>query len=482
MNRPTMPLFMLAPLILAACVQGPVRRMEDQGSTLHQWIEQELTPYLARQLGEHPRFRDEPLLLVRLEGSVLSPVIDGRTRDLRNRILDGLLSSPGIRLPWQPQQRREEHHRRLRQLRCGKTGDAPYFVGIEIHRTTDSRFRVSIRALDTREREWVSGFGKNWSGRLTAGEQRALQERHRDESLRGLRVLPFHTGQMDLAADYLANNLGCLLRQQDAEDLVIQVEPSREDSTGLHTLLKLIANNLSRYQEVQITDTRKDSNYILRGEAHLIQSGTYQVWVVLHPKDSGEHVAGMDTATYIHLGPPADERPAGRALAERSGHRQPSITSMEVLRRKTPVPGAQDCNGADRFDTAANCPSLEMIVEDAEQLFVFSHSARSGPLRLSPGSCRRHSGPGNDRRSMYTVYLPDNDPAASGWPTIYAIAVNGPESRDAFTRHLLILPDACNETPLTRMDGARLQGWLDTLDRLIASNRNSIDWTARRLP
>ena len=94
----------------------------------------------------------------------------------------------------------------------------------EITRTTTAQFRVSVRALDVQAGEWVSGFSRNWSGSLTSAELRALQERRTDESLRGLRVLPFSTGQTDLAAAYLANNLSCLLRQQDVEDLTIRVE------------------------------------------------------------------------------------------------------------------------------------------------------------------------------------------------------------------------------------------------------------------
>ena len=49
-----------------------------------------------------------------------------------------------------------------------------------------------------------------------------MQQRHPDEALRGLRVLPFSPDQIDLASDYLANNLSCLLQQQDQEELVIR--------------------------------------------------------------------------------------------------------------------------------------------------------------------------------------------------------------------------------------------------------------------
>ena len=77
-------------------------------------------------------------------------------------------------------------------------------MGIDIGRSGNEVFRVSVRALDVQAGEWVSGFGKHWVGPLSADERLALAESRTDESLRGLRVLPFGSGQSDLAAAYLA--------------------------------------------------------------------------------------------------------------------------------------------------------------------------------------------------------------------------------------------------------------------------------------
>ena len=123
-------------------------------------------------------------------------------------------------------------------MECGRIRDANYYIGIEISRSATAQYRVSVRALDVRAGEWVSGFGKSWAGDLTSGELRALQERRRDESLRGLRVLPFSSRHPDLAARYLANNLSCLLRQQDADELKIKVEAHSIDDPQLGALLK----------------------------------------------------------------------------------------------------------------------------------------------------------------------------------------------------------------------------------------------------
>jgi hypothetical protein len=214
----------LGALLLVGCAQHPTRDTQRNDSSLQRWLDAELAPYLAEQLSEHPRFKGESVILVQLDGPDIQPDIDGLTRNLRDQLMDSLLTDAVVRLPWQPQQQQAQHHRRLDQVQCGRIRDASYYIGIEVTRSATAQYRVSVRALDIRAGEWVSGFGKHWSGSLTSSELHALQERRSDESLRGLRVLPFSSGHSDLAATYLANNLSCLLRQQDEEDLVIYVE------------------------------------------------------------------------------------------------------------------------------------------------------------------------------------------------------------------------------------------------------------------
>ena len=158
--------------LAGGCAHSPYYSLPVAGSepALQDWVAEELAPELARQLGEHPRFKGESVILVKLEGPDVQPDIDGLTRSIREQLLDTLLRTPGVRLPWQPQHRQEQHHRRLDQVDCTRIRDAHYFVGIEISPTVSAQFRVSVRALDVQAGEWVSGFGKSWQGRLTPGD------------------------------------------------------------------------------------------------------------------------------------------------------------------------------------------------------------------------------------------------------------------------------------------------------------------------
>jgi len=461
-------------LLTAGCSHEPLRPTPDQRSTLQNWVDTDLTPYVARQLGQHPRFKGEPVIIVRLDGDDIQPNIDGLTRSLRDQLMDGLLKTPGVHVPWQPQQQPAQHHRTLERIQCGRLHEASYFIGIEIARTANEPYRVSVRALDVREGEWVSGFSRHWSGSLTASELRALQVRRTDESLRGLRVLPFSAGQPDLAATYLANNLSCLLRQQDVEDLKIKVETRSSDTPQLRTLLGLIGNNLSRYREVQVTDASRQANFVLRGEAHMIQPDLYQLWVILNPVDSGLHLAGMDTATYVRI------QPAGGSVAQPIVAREPRdskpvIARMELVRRVNSDAYREACSGVPQ-----GCPVLEVDVEQADQVFVIAHATRDGISQLSGICDRTASAKAQPGRHVYR--FPETRFTQSDWTTLYAIAVSGSEPGRQLRQLLRDLPDACSQAGGLYSDASDREQWLDRLDRLVAANPHQAVWAARRIP
>ena len=469
----------LAALLSAGCAPQPTREAPGEASSLQRWLDAELAPYLAEHLGQHPRFKGESMILVSLDGADIQPEIDGLTRSLRDQLMDRLLADAAVTLPWQPQQPPAQHHRRLDRVQCTRIRDANYYIGIEISRTATAQYRVSVRALDVRAGEWVSGFGKRWSGSLTPSELRALQERRSDESLRGLRVLPFSSDHPDLAASYLANNLSCLLLQQDEEDLVIYVESLQSDQPGLRTLLSLVGNNLSRYHEVRVTDAKQEANFVLRGEAHEVQPGLYQVWVVLHPKNSGEHLVGMDTDTYVRV-LPAGSEPGRRRLADKPRSTRPAIAGMELVRRRADTDSCAGPPGG--VHGSDGCPQVELTVEGADRVFVFVHATQDGISRLSSATCTSVGEAITAVPEKRTYRFPTARFSDADWPTVYAIAVSGTEPARQFSRLLDALPDACATAPGLRAEQNSMDQWLDRLDRLIAANSDHAVWTARRIP
>ena len=98
-------LFALLILLLAAgCSQNPLRLEGKSGPSLQHWVDTDLAPYVSQQLGQHPRFKGEPVVVVRLDGDDIQPDIDGLTRSIRDQLMGSLLQTPGVHVPWQPQQ------------------------------------------------------------------------------------------------------------------------------------------------------------------------------------------------------------------------------------------------------------------------------------------------------------------------------------------------------------------------------------------
>ena len=86
-----------------------------------------------------------------------------------------------------------------------------------------------------------------------------------------------------------------------------------------------------------------------------------------------------------------------------------------------------------------------------------------------------------DLPTRRTYRFPDERFTGSDWPTVYALAVRGPELSRRFGQLLQTLPDACGDAPGLQEDRSMDQ-WLSRLDRLVVANQEQAVWTARRIP
>mgnify|MGYP001556522271 FL=1 len=254
----------------------------------------------------------------------------------------------------------------------------------------------------------------------------------------------------------------------------IKVVMGTTDDARLRTLLGLIGNNLSRYSEVQVTDERRQANYVLRGELHSIQPDLFQVWVILQPRDSGMHLAGVDTATYIRVTSPLNDAGA-RRLVRGPLESPPAIARMELVRRTNDRGYNARCE-----DNTRGCPVLELDVESADGVLVIAHGIQDGISRLS-GRCELDNRlPGASGR--YVFRYPEARFSASDWPTLYAVAVRGTDPSRQLQQLRQALPDACSATTGLVADSGGQQTWLEQLDGLISAHPGQAVWAARRIP
>jgi len=420
--------------LLTACGSQPLQADRDPAgdSDLQLWLSQTLIPYVTQQLATHPRFSGQPVVLVKLDGADIQPDIDRLTRSIREKIEDALLTTPGIILPWEPAQLRQRHHRQQAVSDCRTRSQAEIYIGIEIRSTIGEQQRLSLRAFDPRSGQWVSGFGRSWQGRLTVAELNALYQAEIDESLRGLRLLPFASARKDLAAAYLANNLSCLMRQREALPKVF-VDTSNAPTGGLPELLRMTGNQLVRYRALRITERRSEAELLLQGELFTLEKGLSQVWLRLTPNSGGEHIGGLDTATYLLDTPLASKNP-----------QQPAVSSLQL----------DHCGDG--------CLSLRAETRQAERLYLLSHTPGEGVMRWRDSDCR-----GQDRtyRQLQIESLP-----ARSHTTFYAIAVAGKQPRQVFDQLFDELPDNCR-TGRPRLTASVQAEWLQRLDQVAGRYR-----------
>ena len=463
---------------------------------LYRWVEQTLAPYLVDQLSRQPRFKGEPVLLVSMNGADVRPDIDELTRNVRSRVLDHLLHTPGTELVWRPTAQPPEHHRSSDRLHCNTASTARYFVGIDIASSTGGNYQVSVRALDIGAANWVTGFGKTWRGSLTHSQQQALAARRTDEYLRGLRLLPFSAGETDLVAVYLARNLSCLLREQGAADYRVYVDTAAKGEPQLQKVLTLVSHNLARQQAVRITEDPQRAELILGGSLSELNGSLHQLWVKLRARSPDVHPASLDTDAYLYLGQPVDNRMVVASIApvpipQRShSHQTTLLSKLRVLTADQ----ARGCEGGVLHQLSfreaigpGECFQVEYDLYQPAHVFVFSHQVNGSLTRLQPFDCQGHADAGQWLVPRQSLRIAGQGGTAFRWArqsgieSLYAIAVADAGIAQELALHLNDLPDGCALPRGNSARAERYEDWLAQLDRLVDRYSGSVDWQAVRV-
>ena len=304
MNERFIWLFAAATVLLSACSAHLEPLKRDDRTELDRWVDDELVPYTVKELSSHPKFKGQPFLIVSMRGDTADASIDELTRDIRRRMVDALLTTPGVELTWPAAYRPWQHFGEMADIPCGEFHPERYYIGLDVQLSPlDATLQVSVRALDLVKNSWVAGFHHSWRGHPTETQLDALSRRRPDENLRGLRASPFEDTELDLMAAYLAHNLRCRLRHiTGAEETVIHAEQGK---LGGHPFVRrtvgLMTNYLSRLREARITDDPAQATVSLAGEIHLIHDDLYQVWVGVRDARNGRYLPGSETEAYIRL-------------------------------------------------------------------------------------------------------------------------------------------------------------------------------------
>ncbi len=488
-------------LFLAACAT-PSTGLTSWGMDLDTWLDQDLTPYLAKKLSEHPRFKGEPVLIIVMQDGQPTPTTNEFALGIRDRLLDSLVDTPGITLAWQPGQSQWQTAQTASSIDCSRS-HVHYYIGIDVSRVNSGRYHISVRALDLEDQSWTPGLSSQWTGPLTTAHRRAFEKKTTDNSLRGSRELPFEASQTDLMAAYLAHNLTCSMFRDSHDSYSTIAEVDTTASPPLIGTVELVSNNLARYQAVTVTDQPEQAAAVLKGKAHAIDDDLYQYWITVLPKDSSVDVQAASTSAYVRLpgyyAAGAGALDAAEPIAMRYPVPEPTsdlpvIASLQVIqpRQKTACDTADPWRRGHRVvghETSVaryECFGLQLQAQRNARLFLLNRQINQGLVRLSGRDCRS---PTEIRlvRAGETVRFPDSVdawPTAMGWQgrsgleTFYAVAVTAPEAAADIARHLDRLPERCTMAATPGLNGPRLDDWLDEFGTILTRWDAHVDWQA----
>jgi hypothetical protein len=501
MNR----LLVLLVLVVAAPAVAKDRNLE-------RWFGDELVPYVASQLVEHPRFKGETVMFVVLENNAPAPVSNSLALSLRDRLLDAALNTAGVSIGWR--QGGTPPATRTQAIDCTHD-DVHYYIGIALSRSLDGGHKVDVRALDLQDRNWVTGFGKSWQGRLSTVQRNAARETRTDRTFRGAREVPFDSDQSDLLARHLAHELSCALLRQTSGSYVVSTDHGETGADSLAATVELVGNNLASNDALELTHEKERVNAALEGKAHRIDGALYQYWLTVTPTNPADELSTLSVSAYVLM-------PGVRFAGNQDASFDTPVDTAPILRPppaprnsvSISMPGDQSLLSPLRiFETSGNAvcaqaprsalqptrygseqASCSLLATTAQQdiiVFILEHQANYGLMRLGGEACRGRTAPTVVTRGQLMRYPIPYTPigsaetrqaaewlAAPDTDTYYALAVSDSRAARELANHIDQLPQRCGSTLRRGLTNNALQRWLDELVVLAARHARHVDWRA----
>ncbi|MBT8131413.1 MAG: hypothetical protein KJO35_04030, partial [Gammaproteobacteria bacterium] len=193
----------VAVLLVSIQAVAAVHATNYAGGNLSDWLVEDAAPALSKTLTQHPRFRNETIVLVDLDEQQLAHSSDGLTLAVLDSLHSSLLQTPGLLIS-----------RATGPENCASRIRSGYFLVVQATPVSRNDAKVEIRIFDVVEQQWVSGFGQQWRGRLSKAQWTAMAQQVVPDNALGERIAPFADDQSDLLAARLAAELACQLRHR----------------------------------------------------------------------------------------------------------------------------------------------------------------------------------------------------------------------------------------------------------------------------
>ena len=485
-------IFILVALVVAQSIPAVA---ESREKDLDRWVDRDLIPYVRQQLILHPRFKNETVMFVVLDDNVPASSTNALALSIRDRLLADAVATPGVEIGW--------HQGRGGAVLDSAPGDCMhddvhYYIGVELTQKLDGTYAVNVRALDLEDRNWVTGFGRRWQGKLGTSQRQAMRQERVDETFLGVRDVPFTLAQTDLLAAHLAHQLSCTLQKRVGDEYVVSIDLVEPPASGLEGTVELISNNLASHQALTLSADSDAANATLSGKAHRISGALHQYWVTVTPNGETDDLAALSASAYIVL--PATTR---STVVQRDHVTEPGDTASSPPQPTLPItiPNA----GKDGFIGplsiaspaslaechSGSCSVLQTRARVDSVVFFLQHQANHGLVRLADSDCRKRtsariarSGEAvrfpisrifTNRRDLTETFEWDVAPELD---TYYAIVATDARVARRIANHIDHLPMRCSDSLRPGLEDGQLQNWLEGLAALAAGDARHVDWRA----
>lgn len=482
-------ILILLALVLAQSIPAVA---ESREKDLDRWVDRDLIPYVRQQLIVHPRFKDETVMFVILNDNAPASSTNALALSMRDRLLAAAVATQGVAIGWQ--QGRSGAALESTPQDC-MHDDVHYYIGVELSQKLDGSYAANVRALDLEDRNWVTGFGRRWQGKLSTSQRQAMRQVRVDDTFVGSRDLPFTLAQTDLLAAHLAHQLSCTLMKRVEDDYVVSVDLIEPLANGLEGTVELISNNLANRQALTLSIEETATNAILSGKAHRIDGVLHQYWVTVTPSRETEEISALSASAYIVL-PESREQPARRTTT-------PPVVAVAATEPKAPPPVSIPNAGKDALISSLRiaaplsrsdcgrqlCSMLQTEARVDSIVFFLEHQANHGLVRLADADCRDRTS-ARIARSGEALRFPiaRTTTSSRNWSetyewglapdldTYYAVVVTDAKVARRIANHMDRLPLRCSEALRPGLEDQELQAWLNGFAMLTAKASEHIDW------
>jgi hypothetical protein len=476
---------------------------------LDRWVDRDLIPYVRQQLVVHPRFKNETVMFVVLRDNTPASASNALALSLRDRVLAAAVATPGVAIGWQ--QGRSGNSLESKPQDCA-LDDVHYYIGIELTQKLDSSYAVNVRALDLQDRNWVTGFGKRWQGRLSTTQRQAMRQARIDETFLGARDVPFTLAQTDLLAAHLAHEMTCTMLRRVSDEYIVSTDLREPTAHGLQGTVELISNNLASRQALILSNDETRTNAVLSGKAHQIDGALFQYWLTVTPRSDDDDVTALSSSAYIILPDSpfvAKPSPKPRQAVQPTVIAAPASISIpnagkdsliSPLRLSSPA-SLTDCqDGGVAVREAAYmtgvrpCSLLQTEAQADSIVFFLEHQANHGLVRLAGSQCRYRT-KARIARSGESLSFPivKTNTAKQNWSetydwllepdldTYYAVVVTDARLARRVANHMDDLPLRCSAAIRPGLEDEELREWLSDFAMITARASKHVDWRAVRV-